>query len=57
MKQDNMHLINKIFINETFRTIWDEYEEFKGIRKESLKNSMTDIEVLLTDLEKLLLVI
>lgn len=23
MKQDNIHLINKIFKNETIRTIWD----------------------------------
>ena len=28
----------------------NEYKEFKGIRKESLKDNMTDIEVLLTDL-------
>ena len=27
MKQDNMHLINKIFSNETIRTIWDKDEE------------------------------
>ncbi len=27
MKQDNMHLINKIFNNETIRTIWDKDEE------------------------------
>lgn len=27
-----------------------EYKEFKGIRKESLRDNMTDIEVLLTDL-------
>ena len=23
MKQDKMHLINKIFNNETIRTVWD----------------------------------
>lgn len=28
----------------------NEYKEFKGIRKESLRNNMTDIEMLLTDL-------
>ena len=28
----------------------NEYKEFKGIRKESLRDNMTDIEVLLTDL-------
>ena len=27
MKQDNMHLINKIFNNETIRTIWDKDDE------------------------------
>ena len=27
MKQDNMHLINKIFNNETIRTIWDNEDE------------------------------
>lgn len=27
MKQDKMHLINKIFNNETIRTVWDAEEE------------------------------
>ena len=27
MKQDKMHLINKLFNNETIRTIWDNEEE------------------------------
>jgi len=27
MKQDNMHLINKIFNNETIRTVWDKNDE------------------------------
>ena len=27
MKQDKMHLINKIFNNETIRTVWDNNEE------------------------------
>ena len=27
-----------------------EYKEYKGIRKESLRDNMTDIEVVLTDL-------
>ena len=27
MKQDNMHLINKIFNNETIRTVWDNEDE------------------------------
>lgn len=30
-----------------------EYKEFKGIRKESLRDNMTDIEVALTDLGKI----
>ena len=28
MKQDNMHLINKIFNNETIRTVWDKEEKY-----------------------------
>ena len=27
MKQEQMHLINKLFNNETIRTIWDKKEE------------------------------
>ena len=27
MKEDKMHLINKIFNNETIRTIWDKEKE------------------------------
>ena len=27
MNEDKMHLINKIFNNETIRTIWDKEEE------------------------------
>ena len=27
MKQEKMHLINKIFNNETIRTVWDTEEE------------------------------
>jgi len=27
MKQDNMHLINKLFNNETIRTVWDKNDE------------------------------
>ena len=30
-----------------------EYKEYKGIKKESLRDNMTDIEVLLTDLGEL----
>lgn len=30
-----------------------EYKEFKGIRKESLRDNMTDIEIILTDLGEL----
>lgn len=28
MGQDKMHLINKIFNNETIRTVWDEEDEY-----------------------------
>ena len=46
-----------ILTNEIYKT-WSgmkaqEYKEFKGIRKESLRDNMTDIEVLLTDLGEL----
>lgn len=96
MKQDKMHLINKIFNNETIRTVWDkddekwiakrlkgiqdrkeltdvwqengiiegkeyailtneiykewsgmtakEYKQYKGLRKESLRDNMDNIE-------------
>ena len=29
MEQDKMHLINKIFNNETIRTVWDRDKEKK----------------------------
>ena len=29
-----------------------EYKKFKGIRKESLRDNMTNLEILLTDMEK-----
>jgi len=43
-----------ILANEIYKT-WsgmkaNEYKEYKGIRKESLRDNMTDIEVILTDL-------
>ena len=43
-----------ILTNEIYKT-WSgmntkEYKEYKGIRKESLRDNMTDIEVVLTDL-------
>jgi len=43
-----------ILTNEIYKT-WSgmkayEYKEFKGIRKESLRDNMTDVEVVLTDL-------
>ncbi len=43
-----------LLTNEIYKT-WsgmkaNEYKEFKGIRKESLRDNMTDIEVILTDL-------
>jgi len=31
----------------------NEYKEFKGLRKENLRDNMTDIEILLTDLGEL----
>ena len=46
-----------ILTNEIYKS-WSgmtakQYKEFKGIRKESLRDNMTDIEVLLTDLGEL----
>ncbi len=46
-----------ILTNEIYRA-WSgmkasEYKKFKGIRKESLRDNMTDIEVLLTDIGKI----
>jgi len=43
-----------ILTNDIYKT-WSgmdtkEYQEYKGIRKESLRDNMTDIEVNLTDL-------
>ena len=43
-----------LLTNEIYKT-WSgmtagDYKEFKGIRKESLRDNMSDIEVLLTDL-------
>ena len=43
--------------NEIYKT-WsgmkaNEYKDFKGIRKESLRDNMTDIEIALTDLGEL----
>lgn len=43
-----------LLTNEIYKT-WSgmkasEYKDYKGLRKESLRDSMTDIEVLLTDL-------
>ena len=43
-----------ILTNEIYKTWYgmtaSEYKDFKGIRKESLRDNMTDIEVALTDL-------
>ncbi len=46
-----------ILTNEIYKS-WSgmkasEYKEFKGIRKESLRDNMTDIEVALTDLDEI----
>ena len=42
MNQDKMHLVNKIFNNETIRTIWDKEQEKYYI-------SVVDIVRVLTD--------
>ena len=45
-------LTNEIYKTWSGMTIKD-YKEYKGIRKESLRDNMTDIEILLTDLGEL----
>jgi len=45
-------LTNEIYKSWSGMTA-SEYKEFKGIRKESLRDNMTDIEVVLTDLGEL----
>jgi len=90
MNQEKMHLINKIFNNETIRTVWakedekyyisvvdvvgilseskdgkyrltdvwkdggiTEDKEYKGLRKESLRDNMSDIEIAFADIGEL----
>ena len=57
-KENNIHENYEyaMLTNEIYKT-WSgmsasEYKEFKGIRKESLRDNMTDIEVILTDLSE-----
>lgn len=40
MNQDKMHLINKIFNNETIRTIWDKEDEMMNV----IKFNLDDLE-------------
>ena len=42
MKQDKMHIVNKLFNNETIRTVWDN-------EKETYYISVVDIVRVLTD--------
>ena len=42
MKQDKMHIVNKLFNNETIRTVWDS-------EKEKYHISVVDIVGVLTD--------
>ena len=46
MKQDNMHLINKIFNNETIRTIW------KKMRKKYYISIVDIVSVLVDNKEQ-----
>ena len=43
MNQDKMHLVNKIFNNETIRTVWDKEQEKYFI-------SVVDIVVVIADI-------
>ena len=40
MNQDKMHLINKIFNNETIRTIWDKEDESTEEKQLEDKNKL-----------------
>ena len=42
MKQDNMHLINKIFNNETIRTVWDNDDEKYYISVVDIVGALTE---------------
>lgn len=42
MKQDKMHLINKIFNNETIRTVWDAEEEKYYISVVDIVSAITE---------------
>ena len=42
MKQDKMHLINKIFNNETIRTVWDSEEEKYYISVVDIVSAITE---------------
>ena len=37
MNQDKMHLINKIFNNETIRTVWDKEKEKYYSKKKKIE--------------------
>lgn len=42
MKQDKMHLINKIFNTETIRTVWDDEEEKYYISVVDIVSAITE---------------
>ena len=66
MKNNKLDTISNLFEGKEIRSIWDsdkgdyykswsgmkanEYKEYKNIRKESLRDNMTDMEIALTDL-------
>ena len=42
MNQDKMHLVNKIFNNETIRTVWDKENEKYYISVVDIVGSLSD---------------
>lgn len=44
MNQDKMHLVNKIFNNETIRTVWDKEEEKYYISIVDLVGALSESE-------------
>ena len=45
MDENKMHLVNKIFNNETIRTIWDKEQEKYFIRIDSIIRNIPSISV------------
>lgn len=58
MKENKLEAITNLFEGNEIYKAWSgmkasEYKEYKGIRKESLRDNMSDLELLLTDIGKI----